>query len=128
MAHIHLYTAYGALGTGATVLFWATAGDVLYALLGVAVVSALFSDLEWLEHPRTLHFAMAALYGFCISIFIEWKALILHKWAYTTAMPLLPVIHVGVSPVLQMTLLMPVSVWCLQHVYKFKIYRNYERI
>lgn len=117
-AHIHLYTTYETLGSGTSLLLLATAGDVLYALLGVACVAIVFRDCKWLEHPNTRHVLAAMAYGFIIAVLIEWKALILHKWAYTTAMPIVPVVRVGLSPVLQMVVLVPLAVWVTFYCYK----------
>ena len=120
--HVHLYTAYDALGAGVPLLLWATSGDVLYSLLCVLVVAVFFRDFRWPAHPRLSHLAAASLCGFWVAVIIEWKALIFHKWAYTAAMPMIPLLHVGLSPVLQMSLAVPLCV--LGSVYVYKQFRN----
>ena len=109
VSHIHLYTGYEALGSGTTLLVWATAGDILYSLLGVIVVGALYRDFDWLKHPHKKQFILVAVYGCIVAIGIEWKALIMHRWAYTIAMPIVPFLNVGLSPIVQMSIIVPIS-------------------
>ena len=109
VSHIHLYTDYESLGSGLTLLVWATSGDIVYTILGVIIVGVVYRDFDWLRHPKGKQLIMATVYGFFVSVGIEWKALILHRWAYTVAMPLLPFLNLGLSPIVQMSIIVPVS-------------------
>lgn len=40
---------------------------------------------------------------------MEWRALATGRWSYTDGMPILPVLGVGLWPVLQLTLLTPIA-------------------
>lgn len=101
--HLPLYTGYEHLGTGWPLILWATSGDVLYTLLIVGFVFLCFTE----DSPR--RYVALGIGGFLCAMFIEHKALVLHKWAYTTEMPTLW--GVGLSPLLQLTLLIPLSVY-----------------
>jgi amino acid transporter len=88
---------------------FATLGDVAYAL-GAVLLAALFKRrYGWLADARASDYAGLAILGFCIALLVEYKALALHRWAYTSAMPL--VLGVGLSPLLQMTILVPLSAY-----------------
>ncbi len=106
--HIPLYTGYGDLGSGAVLTLYATLGDVAYTAGAVLLVGLFKGKLSWLPEARVADYAGLTVLGFCIAIFVEYKALAFHKWAYTAAMPL--VLGVGLSPLLQMAILLPVSV------------------
>jgi glycopeptide antibiotics resistance protein len=106
-AHIGLYKDYEALGGGISLTLWATAGDVLYTIVGVVLIAVFFRNHDWLASPSQRHYIGAAFYGFCIALFVEWKAAALHRWAYTDAMPIIPWLNVGASPIVQMALLVP---------------------
>lgn len=114
MAHIPLYTGYEALGTGMSLTLLATAGDVLYTLAAVLLVALFKQNFKWIRAAKPSDYVGLGVLGFCIALFVEYKALALHRWAYTAAMPLFA--GVGVSPLLQMTLLLPLSVFGAQYV------------
>ena len=64
---------------------------------------------DWFVRPRAPAYALMLVSGLIIAILIEWVAVYgLGRWRYTALMPILPVLGVGLSPVLQMLLLPPV--------------------
>lgn len=111
--HLPLYTGYEQLGSGWPLILWATSGDVLYTLVVVAFV--FLCSLE--AKPRAFrHYVALGIGGFIVALLVEYKAMALHKWAYTTAMPTL--FHIGLSPLLQLTILIPLSVYIAQRLVK----------
>jgi hypothetical protein len=56
--------------------------------------------------------------GLVIGVIVEWVAIhILGRWEYTTRMPVVPLLGVGLAPVAQMVVLPPVifrvvAAWC----------------
>lgn len=47
--------------------------------------------------------------GLIISIIVEWVGLdVLKRWTYTDSMPIIPILNIGLLPVLQMLLLPPI--------------------
>lgn len=109
-SHVSLYTAYGQV-TDLPIMVYATAGDVLYTLIAIFLVSLLKSRLDWIAAPSQHDLAGLAALGFWIALFVEYKALTLDRWAYLDAMPILPFFNVGLTPVLQMMILLPLSVF-----------------
>lgn len=116
-AHLPLYKDYEALGSGIQLVVWASAGDMLYVLFAVLFVALLKRKLLWTKDAKTPEYILLAVYGFCIALFVELKALALHRWAYTAMMPTL--FGVGLSPLVQMTLLLPLSAYIAQRCEKF---------
>lgn len=107
--HIPLYSGYAGLGGGMPVVLYATVGDVFYTLLAVGVLCVYKRNTKWLRNPTRSDYATLALAGFGIALFVEEKAAVLGRWDYTDAMPTLW--GFGLSPLLQMTILLPLSVY-----------------
>lgn len=110
--HVPLYSGYEGLNTLLPLSVWAALGDVLYTLLAIGLVS-LFkkSCLRWIAQARASDFVGLAVLGFLIAVGVEYKALALGRWEYSAAMPIVPLLRVGASPVLQMTILLPLTVY-----------------
>lgn len=94
------------------------------ASLGDGVLTLLIYGVTWLAFGRGDGFASVAaarlgfilLTGFIVGLAVEWIGLrILHRWAYTTAMPLIDGLGLGWVPVLQM-LVIPLVVFGLVRV------------
>jgi len=62
--------------------------------------------------------ASLAVLGFFIAVFVEYKGLFLNRWHYLEAMPVISGLGVGLSPILQMSLLLPVSVFLTKYLLK----------
>ncbi len=75
-------------------LFMATLGDVgiLAGFVAVWYFFAIFRRNLWLVIPLAL----------LVAVVIEKYALATERWAYTSNMPLVPYLEVGVSPLLQL--------------------------
>lgn len=54
---------------------------------------------------KNLSLFKVAILGILIAVLIELHALEVGRWAYTEAMPIIPFLKVGLTPVLQMALL-----------------------
>lgn len=107
--HLPLYTGYERLGHGLSLVAWATAGDVMYTFLIVLFVALCKRDILWFQKAKTPEYILLGALGFATAMFVEYKALALHRWAYTAAMP--TIFHAGLSPLLQLALLIPLSVY-----------------
>lgn len=110
--HVHLYTGYENMPhMFSSVLPGAIAGDVMYTYAAVGLVMLFKKDRSWFR-PVHIHDLLGlSLVGAFIAFEVEYRGLYVHRWVYTDAMPLLPYFHVGLSPVLQMMLLLPLSVY-----------------
>lgn len=109
--HLPLYTDYEALGTGWHIVAYATAGDIGYTLLIAVLLGAGKMNTGWIARADRKDYAIAALLGFLVALCVEYKALYLHRWSYAAAMPIVPLLDVGLSPLLQMTVLTPLAIW-----------------
>jgi hypothetical protein len=107
--HLPLYTGYGSLGGPLPVWLYASLGDVLYTLLAIGAVCACRRGTAWLWRPGRGDYAALSFVGLCVAVFVEYKAMLLHRWAYTALMPV--VFGFGVDPLLQMAIVVPLSVW-----------------
>jgi hypothetical protein len=90
----------------------ATLGDVAIALAGFWAVAAVVGTPRWVLAPTrggVLGFTAA---GVAITIGMERLATgPLGRWAYAERMPIVPLVDVGLSPLLQWVVLPPLVVW-----------------
>lgn len=79
--------------------------DTLYTVglfLGMAI---LWRNRRWTETLRPSHTAFVLLAGFATATLVESWAIHTSRWHYSSWMPLIPQLDVGVFPVLQLMLL-----------------------
>lgn len=107
--HIVLYTGYEKMEGKLPVFVWATLGDVLYTFVAIGLISFFTDTALWFLDASTVNYVGLAVLGFFIAVFVEYKAMALGRWRYNTRMPLF--MGLGVSPLLQMTVLLPLSVY-----------------
>ena len=90
----------------------AAAGDV-GIILGIYAAGALAAgDLGWGVRGRWNIYVMAALLGLACAALVEHAALAAGRWSYTERMPVVSVLGAGLWPLLQMTLLPPLTFLC----------------
>ncbi len=109
--HLPFYTGYEHLSSTIPIPVWATIGDVAYTLGAILLVSLFKGNLTWFREARMKDYIGLAILGFCIALFVEYKAVVFHRWYYTNRMPIISLLNVGLSPILQMTILLPLSVF-----------------
>jgi len=85
--------------------FVGTIGDVVVTLLILAFMRLLKKDMM----ETIADFTALAIIGFIVAIGIEQRALLVGSWDYAQVMPVIPWFNVGLLPVIQMTLLLPLS-------------------
>lgn len=89
--------------------FWASLGDGLILWVIYLIGLLIFRNIRWFVHPSASRYAVMLIAGLIISIIVEWIGLdVLKRWAYTDSMPIVPLLNIGLLPVLQMLLLPPV--------------------
>jgi hypothetical protein len=89
----------------------AAVGDV-GIILGISAAGALAAgDPGWGLRNRWNIYATAAVLGLVYATLVEHSALAAARWSYTTSMPVVPVLAAGLWPLLQMTLLPPLTFW-----------------
>ena len=83
--------------------------DGLLVLLIFAAGWWIFGKRDWFERPDVNGYVLMLAVGLAIGIGGEWIAVnVLRLWSYTPRMPLVPLLNIGLTPVVQMTLLPPV--------------------
>ena len=92
----------------------AAVGDV-GIILGISAAGSLAAgDLRWGLRDRWNIYATAAVLGLVYAALVEHAALAAGRWSYTERMPVAPVLAAGLWPLLQMTLLPPLTFWIAQ--------------
>lgn len=117
-AQAPLYQGYESLMQHFWVCFMGTLGDVGITLSVLAVL--------WLAKARSVisldknGIIALVIIGFFIAVFVEQNALLGGKWAYMNTMPLIPYFDVGLTPVLQIAFLLPLTFFVTQKLYTSK--------
>ena len=89
----------------------AAVGDVVLTLLAYGVCAALARNFRWGWSHRPLTYVVLAIVGLVVAVIVERVAFASGNWSYNDRMPVIPGIGVGLWPVLQLTLLIPLSFW-----------------
>lgn len=89
----------------------ATVGDafVTLAIYGVGALAS--GQPDWGLKARWNVFAAASLLGSLAALMLEWRALATGRWSYSEVMPIVPGLGVGLWPLLQLPLLVPLAFW-----------------
>lgn len=104
-AQAPLYAGYSSFSQHLPICSIGAIGDVVITLLVFGLMWLIKKDI-----PRTASdFLALAVIGFVIAVGIEWRALLFGRWSYTDAMPIIPWLNVGLTPIIQMTILLPLS-------------------
>lgn len=83
----------------------ATFWDAGYITLVYAAIAFLKNDWHWFSKDRRFTIPLVVALGLLTASVVELDALLKHKWAYSSAMPLVPIIHIGLTPFLQLAIL-----------------------
>lgn len=110
IAQASLFQGYVSFAQHVPVCLWAIVGDVVIVLSVYALVGLFKNDSLWIAHYRMQDAFGLAIVGFFVALWIEHRALLFGKWAYAAAMPIIPYFSVGLAPIAQMVLLLPLSV------------------
>lgn len=94
-------------------VFWhcfvASLGDGIMVLLIAAAGRIVLRQSDWFLRPGVRGYLVMITTGLVLAVIVEWVALhILNHWQYTGHMPKLPVLNVGLVPLLQMMILPPI--------------------
>ena len=99
-------------GQGVWVCTQAALGDALISLVAFWIVSAITKTRRWVARPAAKEVALFTAVGLVLATLAEVVATrYLGRWAYSTAMPILPVLRIGLLPLLQWLLLPPIILW-----------------
>ncbi len=85
---------------------WTTAAkDGLVTVALYLLVGMLVKNSGWAKRFNRQRFMFLIVLGFLWAVGVEYHAVeMAHRWAYAPSMPMIPILNVGVSPVLQMVI------------------------
>lgn len=106
-----LYQGYSNFWQHLSICSIASLGDVLIILILYFVLAIVNRDMLWISKMNRADVAGLIVLGALVAIGIEKWALDTERWQYTSAMPLIPYIEVGLLPVLQLAALPLLSYW-----------------
>lgn len=104
-AQAFLYIGYGGFWPHFWICFIASVVDAVVILLVYLVLALIYKDLYWPRHNSYIRYTFVGLIGAALAVGFEKWALKTGEWDYTDSMPLVPVLEVGLSPLLQLVLL-----------------------
>lgn len=110
-AQASLYLGYESFGQHFLPCLIGTFGDIVIVLAVYAVVSLLKRNTAWITDLNIKDVFALTLTSFFVAVWIEQHALFVGKWGYASSMPLISYFNVGLTPILQMTILLPLSVY-----------------
>ena len=119
-AQLPLYTLWRTATPGeiAFALIHCTGGDVLITTMTLAAAVALARRFRWPPFGRRMVFTAIVL-GTAYTIFSEWlNVAIRGTWSYTMAMPVLPWLGTGLTPLLQWLIVPGLALAIIGHRYR----------
>ena len=108
-AHAPLFVGYESFSQHFFYCFLATFGDVLFTLIVYWMIAILKNDFNWIKNINKNDYFVLAIFGIFFALGIEYRALLWERWQYSSLMPIIPYFKIGLTPILQMTLLLPLS-------------------
>ena len=91
----------------------ASLGDLLIVSL-ILLIDAIISTRIFPKENSKKRFVAIAITGFILAVIIEKYALAIGRWSYNPLMPIIPILNVGLIPILQMIIL-PIAIFYLQN-------------
>lgn len=87
-------------------------GDTIILLVGFALLSLNRKSIAWIRNPKVSDYLVLCLLGVSYTFFSEYiNVYVRHSWSYSEYMPLMPLIPVGIIPLVQWVALPPVIVF-----------------
>jgi hypothetical protein len=114
LAHLPLYTIWKTASRSELVSAAAhcTLGDMIIATMALVLGVLLVGDSRWPQAGYARVAAMTTLAGVVYAIFSEWLNLVVRaNWAYAPEMPVIPLLGIGLSPLLQWLVIPPFGLW-----------------
>lgn len=96
------YSHFTILGIGC---FLSALWDALFICALYATIAMITKDMLWIVRMSTRQRVIVLLLGLVFAILYEKYALFIERYSYTEAMPIIPLLDVWFTPILQMLLL-----------------------
>jgi len=114
VAHLPLYANWVARTPGRKAFFLAgcIAGDTLISLFSLALALWLFNSRGWPERRYWRIALYATAVGLVWTVLLEWLNVhVLGTWGYSPGMPVVPLLEIGASPLLQWMIIPFLAFW-----------------
>ena len=118
-----LFAGYSSFGQHFPICFIGTIGDIVFTAVVYFSIALLKNDFGWIMRLGKKDILVLAAIGFFFALGIEWRALLFERWSYTDVMPIIPYFQVGLTPILQMIFLSPLSFYLTKKII-FRWYSN----
>lgn len=92
----------------------AAIADMIMTLVLCLFFEFLYGEVTWLKPHRVCWMMLAGFAGATVSEYVHLRA---GNWVYASTMPLLPVVHVGLAPIAQFTILPVLSYFVAARLY-----------
>lgn len=115
IVQLPLYTLRdtGTLAQQAFAIAHCTAGDLLIAAVAMMLALLVAGDARWPAAGFARVACVAVCAGAGYTVYSEWlNVVVRHNWAYSAAMPVVPLVGVGLSPLLQWVIIPAAALWC----------------
>lgn len=102
-----LYENYG--GDFASVIGCtrAAVGDILIVGGVYVAMTLIYRRRTWMSSMRNSTWVVLVVISVLAAFVVEWWGLLTDRWLYSELMPLIPLLEIGVSPILQMAIIVP---------------------
>lgn len=115
-----LYLWYESFAQHLGVCFLATFGDIAITLFVYAIIALLKNNIYWIEELNKKDILVLVIMAFYIAVQMEQQALLFDLWGYNNFMPIIQYFGVGITPVLQMVFLLPISMYLTKKIVVMK--------
>lgn len=106
VGQIIFYDVSGTLAEIARHCLVPSLGDGLLVLVIYMSGLIAFRRLDWTDTPSPVSYILMLGVGLLVALAIEWLGVsVLERWRYSELMPLVPMLNIGILPILQMLLL-----------------------
>lgn len=115
-----LYLRYESFTQHLGVCFLATFGDIAITLFVYVIIALLKNNIYWIKELNKKDILVLTILAFYIAVQIEQQALLFDLWDYNNFMPIIPYFGVGLTPILQMIFLLPMSMYLTKKIVVMK--------
>lgn len=91
--------------------------DAGYILGLYLILAIIHQDFYWLRRKNIWDLGFVFLVGFITATIVERQALAMGKWFYTQAMPIVPLLGVGLTPFIQLPLMSFFVYWLMRRYF-----------
>lgn len=117
LAQLDFYAGTGGLPEMWLHCFKSSLVDGLLVMLIFGAGALIFRERSWCQRMTFYKWVFIFLAGFVVGVGVEWIGFrVLKRWEYGESMPIIPIVGVGLVPILQMLILPPLVFWIAQVV------------